>query len=188
MSNSSKELMKARRFLPLFLTQFFGALNDNLFKNALLVMIVSASIAGAANVNTVVNLAAGLFILPFFLFSALAGQLADKHEKSLVIRRIKLAEILIMLLGALAFWLGALWMLLAVLFLMGAQSAFFGPVKYAILPQHLGEDELLAGNARVGMGTFVAIRGGTAVGKFRWLKPGLLHSGLTGIHPGSAGS
>ena len=99
MSNSSKELMKARRFLPLFLTQFFGALNDNLFKNALLVMIVSASIAEATNVNTVVNLAAGLFILPFFLFSALAGQLADKHEKSLVIRRIKLAEILIMLLS-----------------------------------------------------------------------------------------
>ena len=93
MSNSSNELMKARRFLPLFLTQFFGALNDNLFKNALLVMIVSASIAGAANVNTVVNLAAGLFILPFFLFSALAGQLADKYEKSLIIRRIKLAEI-----------------------------------------------------------------------------------------------
>ena len=92
MSNSSNELMKARRFLPLFLTQFFGALNDNLFKNALLVMIVSASIAGAANVNTVVNLAAGLFILPFFLFSALAGQLADKYEKSLIIRRIKLAE------------------------------------------------------------------------------------------------
>lgn len=164
MSNSSKELMKARRFLPLFLTQFFGALNDNLFKNALLVMIVSASIAEATNVNTVVNLAAGLFILPFFLFSALAGQLADKHEKSLVIRRIKLAEILIMLLGALAFWLGALWMLLAVLFLMGAQSAFFGPVKYAILPQHLGEDELLAGNARVGMGTFVAILVGTIAG------------------------
>lgn len=89
-------------------------------------MIVSASIAGATNVNTVVNLAAGLFILPFFLFSALAGQLADKHEKSLIIRRIKLAEILIMLLGAAAFWFGTLWLLLAVLFLMGAQSAFLG--------------------------------------------------------------
>ncbi len=156
--------MRARRFLPLFLTQFFGALNDNLFKNALLVMIASAGLAAVGEVNTLVNLAAGLFILPFFLFSALAGQLADKYEKSRIIRQIKLAEILIMLLGALAFQLGALWLLLAVLFLMGTQSAFFGPVKYAILPQHLGEEELVAGNARVGMGTFVAILLGTIAG------------------------
>ncbi len=158
------ELMRSRRFLPLFLTQFFGALNDNLFKNALLVMIVSASLTVVVEVNTVVNLAAGLFILPFFLFSALAGQLADKYEKSRIIRQIKLAEIFIMLLGAAAFLTGSLWLLLAVLFLMGTQSAFFGPVKYAILPQHLAEDELLAGNARVGMGTFVAILLGTIAG------------------------
>ncbi|MEZ5530670.1 MAG: MFS transporter [Porticoccaceae bacterium] len=158
------DLMRSRRFLPLFLTQFFGALNDNLYKNALLVIIVSAGIAGTGNVNTVVNLAAGLFILPFFLFSALAGQMADKYEKSRIIRQIKLAEIVIMLLGGLAFLVGSLWMLLGVLFLMGTQSAFFGPVKYAILPQHLAEDELVAGNARVGMGTFVSILIGTIAG------------------------
>ena len=175
------DLLASKRFLPLFLTQFFGALNDNLFKNALLVMIVSASIVSAEQVNTVVNLAAGLFILPFFLFSALAGQLADKFEKSRIIRAIKFAEIIIMLVGALAFYLGMLWLLLAVLFFMGTQSAFFGPVKYAILPQHLGNDELIAGNARVGMGTFVAILIGTIVGSLiggsaqvQWLAGGVV--------------
>jgi len=162
--SGSSDLFTTRRFLPLFLTQFSGALNDNLYKNALLVMIVSATVAGVDNVNAVVNLAAGLFILPFFLFSALAGQLADSVEKAAIIRRIKLAEIAIMLVGALAFQLGALWLLLAVLFMMGTQSAFFGPVKYAILPQHLDEWELVAGNARVGMGTFVAILIGTIAG------------------------
>ncbi len=162
------QLMKSRRFMPLFLTQFFGALNDNLFKNALLVMIVSASITGVAtganNTNALVNLAAGLFILPFFLFSAISGQLADKYEKSRIIRQIKLAEILIMLTGFVALWYQALWLLMVVLFLMGVQSTFFGPVKYSILPQHLHEDELVAGNAQVGMGTFVAILIGTISG------------------------
>lgn len=162
------QLMKSRRFMPLFLTQFFGALNDNLFKNALLVMIVSASITGVAagtnNTNALVNLAAGLFVLPFFLFSAISGQLADKYEKSWIIRQIKLAEILIMLMGFVAFWYQALWLLMVVLFLMGVQSTFFGPVKYSILPQHLHEDELVAGNAQVGMGTFVAILIGTISG------------------------
>ena len=154
--------------MPLFLTQFFGALNDNLFKNALLVMIVSASITGVAagtnNTNALVNLAAGLFILPFFLFSAISGQLADKYEKSRIIRKIKLAEILIMLTGFVALWYQAWWLLMVVLFLMGVQSTFFGPVKYSILPQHLHEDELVAGNAQVGMGTFVAILIGTISG------------------------
>jgi 1-acyl-sn-glycerol-3-phosphate acyltransferase len=150
----------------MFLTQFFGALNDNLFKNALLVMIVSASIVGANSANTdmLVNVAAGLFVLPFFIFSAIFGQLADKYEKSQVIRRIKFAEILIMSVGFVALWFQSLWMLLAVLFFMGMQSAFFGPVKYSILPQHLGDDELVAGNALVTMGTFVAILVGTIMG------------------------
>lgn len=160
------QLLGSRRLLPMFLTQFFGAFNDNLFKNALLVMIVSASIAGAnsANTNMLVNIAAGLFVLPFFLFSAIFGQLADKYEKSQVIRRIKFAEILIMSAGFVALWFQSLWMLLAVLFFMGMQSAFFGPVKYSILPQHLGDDELVAGNALVTMGTFVAILVGTIMG------------------------
>ncbi len=167
-SKGQFQLLKTRRFWPLFLTQFFGALNDNLFKNALLVMIVSASISGVAagniNTNALVNLAAGLFVLPFFLFSAISGQLADKYEKSRIIRQIKLAEILIMLTGFAAFWFDALWLLMAVLFLMGVQSTFFGPVKYSILPQHLREDELVAGNAQIGMGTFVAILIGTIAG------------------------
>jgi len=160
------QLLASRRFLPLFLTQFFGALNDNLFKNALLVIIVSASIASVelGNTNILVNLAAGLFILPFFLFSAISGQLADKYEKSKIIRTIKFAEILIMLTGFLALWLQSLWLLFTVLFFMGVQSTFFGPVKYSIIPQHLKESELVAGNAQVGMGTFVAILIGTIMG------------------------
>ena len=160
------QLLASRRFLPFFLTQFFGALNDNLFKNALLVIIVSASIASVepGNTNILVNLAAGLFILPFFLFSAISGQLADKYEKSKIIRTIKFAEILIMLTGFLALWLQSLWLLFTVLFFMGVQSTFFGPVKYSIIPQHLKESELVAGNAQVGMGTFVAILIGTIMG------------------------
>lgn len=160
------QLLASRRFLPLFLTQFFGALNDNLFKNALLVIVVSASIASVEPgiTNILVNLAAGLFILPFFLFSAISGQLADKYEKSKIIRTIKFAEILIMLTGFLALWLQSLWLLFTVLFFMGVQSTFFGPVKYSIIPQHLKESEFIAGNAQVGMGTFVAILIGTIIG------------------------
>lgn len=162
-------LLKSRRFLPFFLTQFCGALNDNLFKNALLVILVSTGIAGAgadtaAQTNLFVNLAAGLFILPFFLFSALAGQLADKYEKSAIIRRIKFAEIVIMLGGFAALWYGEIWLMLLVLFAMGAQSAFFGPVKYSIMPQHLATEELIGGNAQIEMGTFVAILSGTILG------------------------
>ncbi len=158
-------LLKSRRFLPFFLTQFSGALNDNLFKNALLVLLVSGGLASTrVDTNTLVNLAAGLFILPFFLFSALAGQLADKYEKSAIIRKVKLAEIVIMLVACAALWWQLPWLLLAVLFAMGAQSAFFGPVKYAIIPQHLDETELVGGNAQVESGTFVAILLGTIGG------------------------
>ncbi len=158
-------LLKSRRFLPFFLTQFFGALNDNLFKNALLVILVSSGIAAnGSETNTLVNMAAGLFIIPFFLFSALAGQLADKYEKSVIIRRIKLAEIFIMLGGVAALWYNEIWLMMAVLFAMGTQSAFFGPVKYAIIPQHLRREELIGGNAQIEMGTFVAILIGTIAG------------------------
>ncbi len=111
--------------------------------------------------DLLVNLAAGLFILPFFLFSPLAGQLADKYEKSGLIRRIKLLEILIMGIGAVAFLTGSMWLMFLVLFAMGTQSAFFGPAKYAILPQHLKPQELVGGNALVEMGTFLAILAGT---------------------------
>lgn len=156
------ELLKSKRLGPLFVTQFLGALNDNVFKNAL-VMLITYRIATEADMDgrMLVSLAGGLFILPFFLFSAFAGQWADKSEKSLLIQRIKLAEIIIMGLACLGFVLNNLWFLMAVLFLMGAQSAFFGPVKYAILPNHLAKDELIAGNAFVEAGTFLAILLGT---------------------------
>lgn len=160
----SLHLVGKRRFGPFFATQFLGAFNDNLFKNALLILITfqAGSVAGMST-NTLVNLGQVLFILPFFLFSAAAGFMADRAEKSSLIRRIKALEIAIMLLAAAAFALDSVPLLLAVLFLMGTQSAFFGPVKYAILPQHLAEHELVGGNGVVEMGTFLAILLGTVV-------------------------
>ncbi len=158
-------LFKQRRFSAYFFTQFLGAFNDNVYKNALIVLIAFTSVQNTqSDSNTLVNLAAGLFILPFFLFSALGGQCADKYEKSSVIRIIKIAEIIIMLAAVVAFMLNSLSMLLFVLFLMGTQSAFFGPVKYGILPQYLHRDELIGGNGLVEMGTFIAILIGTIIG------------------------
>ncbi|WP_250464806.1 MFS transporter [Microbulbifer litoralis] len=156
------QLLASRRFLPFFLTQLLGAFNDNVFKSALMVMIAFRLAADQANALN--NLAAGLFILPFFLFSATAGQLADKYDKSLLIRRIKLAEIGISIVGVFALVSGSNALCLVVLFMLGVQSAFFGPIKYAILPQHLRKTELVGGNALVEMATFVAILGGTIVG------------------------
>ena len=158
-------LFTKRRFLPFFITQFLGALNDNLFKNALLVTIVSTAVAYADNTtNFLTNLAAGLFILPFFLFSTIAGHLADRFDKAYLIRRIKFAEIILMLMGCFSLWQANIYLMLGVLFLLGVQSAFFGPIKYAIIPQHIGDNELLAANAQVGMGTFVSILLGTLIG------------------------
>lgn len=163
--HSQLDLLRLPRFAPYFVTQLLGAFNDNVFKNALVALITFSTIASSgANSASLVNIAAALFILPFFLFSALAGQLADKYEKSFLIRRIKLVEIAIMVLGAVAFLLQSLPMLLFVLFLMGCQSTFFGPIKYGILPQHLKETELVGGNAMVEMGTFLSILLGTIVG------------------------
>jgi len=158
-------LLAKQRFLPFFLTQFLGALNDNVFRNALMVMIAfQATTFGGASPDTLINLSAGLFILPFLLFSALAGELADKHEKSRLIRRIKLLEIGIMLAAAGCFLAGATPGLIFLLFLMGLQSALFGPVKYGLLPQHLREAELVGGNALVESGTFLAILLGQILG------------------------
>ncbi|WP_245770447.1 MFS transporter [Marinospirillum alkaliphilum] len=154
-----------QRFGPFFMTQALGAFNDNVFRFALMFTLTfTAADRLTLDINILMNLAAGLFILPFFLFSGIAGQLADKYEKSLIIRRIKLLELLIMLVALAAFTLQVWWLLLALVFLMGAQSALFGPVKYALLPQHLAEDELVSGNALVSMGTFVAILLGTLLG------------------------
>lgn len=158
-------LLSTRRLGPLFTTQFFGAFNDNVLKQALALMFVFGGlIAEGANAGIYVNLAAGLLILPFLLFSATAGSLADKVEKSRLIRWVKLGEIAVAVLAGLALYFQNVPALLAVLFLLGTQSAFFGPLKYAILPQHLTTPELVGGNAVVQMGTFAAILAGTILG------------------------
>src|SRR3989454_4256103 len=157
-------LLRARRFGPFFWTQFLGALNDNLFKNALVILFAFRMSGVAFSENTLVNLSTGLLTLPFFLFSASAGQIADKFDKARIIRLVKLFEIGIMLLGAAGLRLHSVPLLLAVVFLMGTHSAVFGPVKYSILPQHLHADELVGGNALVQMGTFAAILLGTILG------------------------
>ncbi|MCP4625254.1 MAG: MFS transporter, partial [bacterium] len=152
--------------MPFFGTMFFGAFNDNVFRNALVTFIVffGASASSGNNPHILVNLVAFLFILPFFLFSATAGQIADKYEKSSLIRRIKLFEIVIMLLAAIAFYYKSISFLIVLVFLMGSQSAFFGPIKYSIIPDHLKPDEIVGGNAMVEMGTFVAILLGLILG------------------------
>ena len=162
---SQFDLMRERRFAPFFWTQFAGAANDNVFKNAL-VIFVAFQAAGMTSMdpNTLVNLAGAVFIAPFMLLSATGGQLADKLEKSRLIRAIKLFEIAIMAIGLAGFWTRDLATLFAALALMGVHSTLFGPVKYAILPQHLKPEELVGGNGLVEMGTFVAILAGTIAG------------------------
>ena len=165
MSNGQFSLLAKRRFLPFFATQFFGAFNDNVFKNALMVLLTFHAAQWTTLDNrTLVNLSGAIFILPFFLFSATAGQLADKYDKSRLMRLIKLFEIGIMLLAALGFARHSLELLLIALFLLGTHSTLFGPVKYAILPQHLEPEELVGGNAWVETGTSLAILFGTIAG------------------------
>lgn len=159
--HSQFSLLREKRFFPFFLTQFFGAFNDNVFKNALVIMIAYKA---AANSDMLVNLAAGLFILPFFLFSAIAGQIADKFEKSRLIRIVKFIEIIIMLIAAFGFYIDNINLLIFVLFLMGSQSSLFGPVKYGYLPQHLEREELIGGNALIESSTFLSILIGTILG------------------------
>ena len=165
-------LLAKRRFLPLFLTQFLGAFNDNLFKSAL-VILITFRLAETYNVNAqiMITAVAGLFILPFFLFSSLAGQIADKYEKSFLIRIIKLVEVILMCLTAAAFETMHLWWLIFLLFCMGTQSTFFGPLKFSILPQLLNDDELVAGNGLVNAGTNIAILTGTLCGGLFILSP-----------------
>ncbi|PKM06625.1 MAG: glycerol acyltransferase, partial [Gammaproteobacteria bacterium HGW-Gammaproteobacteria-7] len=165
MANNQFSLLGQRRFLPFFLTQALGAFNDNVFRSALVILIAfKAADLSSAEINFWSNLAAALFILPFFLFSALAGQWAEKFEKSASIRRIKALEIGIMALAALGFWMNSLPFLVGVLFLMGLQSTLFGPIKYAILPQALRPEELVGGNALVEAGTFLTILLGFLLG------------------------
>ncbi|WP_043309963.1 MFS transporter [Pseudomonas sp. ML96] len=167
--NSQFALLGTRRFLPFFITQLLGAFNDNIFKQSLILAILF-KLSVSADRDLLVNLCALLFILPFFLFSALGGQFGEKFAKDSLIRAIKLAEVAIMAVGAAGFLFDNLYLMLAALFAMGTHSALFGPVKYSILPVALREEELVGGNALVEMGTFLAILAGT-------IGAGLLMSG-----------
>jgi MFS family permease len=154
-------LLRARRFLPLFATQFLGAFNDSLFKQAVVLFVTYQLYSNPAKEFQFSAIAQALFIVPFFLFSALSGQLADDHDKAKLIRIIKLAEIGIMIFGGAGIVLANIPLMLAAVGLMGVHSTFFGPIKYAILPQHLGRDEVLGGTGLVEAGTYLAILGGT---------------------------
>lgn len=158
-------LLATRRFLPLFVTQFLGAFNDNFVKHAL-VILATYGLAVNSNLSgsMVATVAGGIFILPFFLFSALAGSFADRFDKSRLVVAIKLFELAFMALAAYGFAVGSVTILLAVLFLMGTHSTFFGPLKYGLLPEHLRHDELLAGNALIDAGTFLSILLGMIAG------------------------
>jgi MFS family permease len=158
-------LLVSRRFGPLFVTQFLSAFNDNAVRNALVLMIAyRADVAAQFSAQIMIPLAAGLFMLPFFVCSATAGQIADESDKASMICLIKLIEIPVMLAAAGGVLAGSATVLLALLFTMGIVAAFFGPLKYAILPDLLAPEELLLGNALVEAGTFIAILLGTIAG------------------------
>lgn len=161
---SQFSLFRSRRFTPMFFTQFLGAFNDNFFKQALLLLLTySAAAKLGSSVSLLNNLAAMLFILPFFLFSALAGQLADKYEKSRLTWYIKVLEVVIMVLATFGLIFEIYWLLFVALFLLGAQSTFFGPIKYAYLPQAMHQDELVGANALFQTGTSLSILMGMMV-------------------------
>ncbi len=161
---TSLRLLGQRRFLPLFVTQFLGAFNDNLFKMAMVVLVTYTILSDPTQEANFSALASGLFILPFFLFSAISGQLADAKDKAMLIRIIKTAEIVIMLAGGAGLLIHSIPLLLLALFAMGVHSTFFGPIKYAILPQHLDIKHVLGGTGLVEAGTYIAILMGTIAG------------------------
>src|SRR3569832_1385112 len=166
MSDTSQfQLLRERRFLPFFLTQALGAFNDNVFKNALVILVAFLTAQrSTADVNFYTNLAAGLFILPFLLFSATSGQLSDKYDKARLAQLVKLLEIAIMAVACAGFVARSIPLLLAMLFMMGLHSTLFGPLKYGLLPQVLDDRELVGGNGLIEMGTFLAILLGTILG------------------------
>ena len=171
---ASLRLLGRRRFLPLFATQFLGAFNDNLFKTAMVILVTYTIYNDPTQEASFSALAGAVFILPFFLLSALSGQLADSMDKARIIRVVKTAEIVIMLGGAAGLVLHNVPTMLAALFAMGVHSTFFGPIKYAILPQHLDKDEVLGGTGLVEAGTYGAILLGTIVGGLM----GAAHAGI----------
>ena len=160
----SLHLLRTRRFWPIFTTQFLGAFNDNLFRTAMVLLVIYGIYRDAEQEAAFSAIAGGLFILPFFLLSALSGQLADAMDKAKIVRIVKTAEIAIMLFGAAGLLLHNVPLLLVALTAMGVHSTFFGPIKYAILPQHLNKDEVLGGTGLVEAGTYIAILGGTILG------------------------
>ncbi len=174
------QLLKEQRFRPFFFTQFLGAFNDNMFKTALITLVAfHAASLSSIDGATLATLLPGVFILPFFLFSATAGQIADKYEKSRIIRMVKVFEIAIMLFASAGFFMHNLWLLATALFMMGMHSTLFGPVKYSYLPQHLKVHELIGGNGMVEMGSFVAILLGQVLGA--WLATLAHHELFTSI-------
>ncbi|WP_127716327.1 MFS transporter [Halobacteriovorax sp. HLS] len=163
--NYVKHLMKDKRFLPAFWTQFWGAFNDNVFKNALIILITYKSFSiSSFSSEQMVALCGGIFIVPFFVFSAFAGQIADKFSKNKLMFWIKCLEVVVMIFGSIGFLSENIYLLMMSLFLMGLQSTFFGPVKFSILPELINDDELIQGNALIEMGTFLSILIGTIVG------------------------
>ena len=190
---TNTNLLRQRRFLPLFVTQLLGAFNDNLYKNAMLLFVIY-SVYNSESQETRFNaIASGLFILPFLVLSALAGQLADMRDKARLIRIIKGCEVAIMLVGGGGLLLAwnhiavetlSIPLMLTALFAMGVHSAFFGPIKYAILPQHLQSEEVLAGTGLVEAGTYLAILAGTVLAGFipvEWAAAAVVVTALVGL-------
>src|SRR5689334_22580336 len=160
----SDHLMTSRRFAPLFWCQFFSAFNDNFLKNALVFLILFRASYDEATRQSLVTLTAAVFIGPFFFLSGLGGQMADRFDKAIVARYVKLVEIGVAGLGVVGLWLHSVPIMFAVLFMFGVIATLFGPVKYGILPDHLKKEELPAGNALVEGATFMAILLGTIAG------------------------
>lgn len=194
--STSLSLLNKRRFLPLFVTQLLGAFNDNLFKNAMVLFVVYEVLSDPATEGWFSAIASAVFIIPFFLLSALAGQLADTRDKARIIRIVKFCEILIMIVGGIGLmlaWLGfainliAIPLMMLALFAMGVHSTFFGPIKYAILPQHLKEDEVLGGTGLVEAGTYIAILVGTILAgviAVEWAAVGVVVTAIIGYFSG----
>lgn len=194
--STSLSLLNKRRFLPLFITQLLGAFNDNLFKNAMVLFVVYEVLSDPTTEGWFSAIASAVFIIPFFLMSALAGQLADTRDKARIIRIVKFCEIIIMLVGGLGLllaWMGfainliAIPLMMVALFAMGIHSTFFGPIKYAILPQHLKEDEVLGGTGLVEAGTYIAILIGTILAgiiEVEWAALGVVITAVIGYFSG----
>lgn len=175
--SSQFSLLKTRRFLPFFVTQFLGAFNDNVFKQGLIILLTYQAVSiSTLPVEIRAPLCQAIFILPFFLFSATAGQLADSWDKAILIRLVKTLEVVIMGMACVGFFTSNLALLIGALFLLGIHSTLFGPIKYAILPQTLRQEELVGGNALVETGTSLAILFGSILGGFLIALPLGIHS------------